>query len=86
MLGVSKGLQTTNFKRVRRILLISAFSYTVLALIGKTAQRKKKVLETVITGPIRESASIIWFALKIIRHNLLKHQFWKDVRMMGMTS
>lgn len=84
-LGISN-LQTTNLKRVRRILFISAFSLTVLTLVGKTAERKTHVLEKVVTGKIRKSASIIWFAGKIIKHNLLDHQFWKKVRMVGVAS
>jgi len=79
-------MQTVNLKRVRRIILISTFSYTLLALTGKVAERKRKVLEQVITGSIRESASIIWFATRIIKHGLLKHQFWKRVRVVGMAS
>jgi hypothetical protein len=84
-LGIAD-MQTTNLKRVRRMLLVSAFSYTILALTGKVAERKRQVLEQVITGPIRESASIIWFALHIIEHGLLKHQFWRRVRMVGVAS
>jgi hypothetical protein len=84
-LGISD-LQTKNLKRVRRIILISAFSYAVLALAGKVAEKRKKVLEQVISGSIRESASIIWFAARIIEHNLLRAQFWKKVRMVGVAS
>lgn len=84
-LGISD-MQTTNLKRVRRILFVASFSYTILALVGKLAQKKKKVLEQVITGAIGETASIIWFALKIIEHKLLKAQFWKKVRMVGVAS
>lgn len=84
-LGISD-LQTKNLKRVRRILFVSSFSYTILALIGKSAQRKKQVLQTVITGSIGKTASIIWFAVNIVEHNLLEAQFWKKVRMAGVAS
>lgn len=84
-LGISD-MQTKNLKRVRRMLLISAFSHTLLALTGKFAQRKKKMLEKVITGPIKEVVSIISCALLAIEHNLLKTQFWRKVRMVGMAS
>ena len=83
-LGMSN-MRTRNLKRVRRLILISTFSYTILAIVGKTTQRMKKIRERVITGGKRTS-SIIWFAQRIIRHNLLKNQFWKRVRMVGVAS
>jgi len=81
-LGISN-MQTKNLKRARRLILISTFSYTILALTGKAAQRMEKIREQVITGG-RQTASIIWFAGKIIKHSLLKRQFWKKVWVMGM--
>jgi hypothetical protein len=81
-LGITD-LQTKNLKRVRRIVLISALSYSILALVGWVAERKRKVMDQVITGG-RKVASIIWFAGRIIEHNLLKSQFWKKVKVLGV--
>jgi len=84
-LGIAD-MQSTNLKRVRRILFISAFSHTLLAFMGKFAQRRKKVLETVVTGSIKKVVSIISCALLVIDNNLLAAQFWRKVRMAGVAS
>lgn len=83
-LGISD-LKTKNLKRVRRIMLVSAFAYGVLALTGRVAERMEKVRDSVITGG-RKVASIIWFAGKIIKHDLLKSQFWRKVWVAGVAS
>lgn len=84
-LGMSD-MQTTNLKRVRRILFVSIFSYTILALIGRSAKKKKQVMETMVTGSIKETVSIITCALYAIEYKLLKAQFWKKVRMVAVAS
>jgi hypothetical protein len=81
-LGISN-MQTKNLKRVRRLILISTFSYSILALTGKVAERMERVREQIITGG-RKVSSIIWFAGRIIKYKLLKAQFWKKVWVLGM--
>ena len=81
-LGIAN-LQTKNLKRVRRLILVSAFAYSLVALVGKAAERMEKVRQKVISGG-RKTASIIWLALRGIEHNLFSHQFWKKVRALGM--
>ncbi len=81
-LGVSD-LQTKNLKRVRKLMLVSTFSYTILALTGKTAEKMEEVRQRIISGG-RKAASIIWFALRGIEHDLFNHQFWREVRVLGV--
>lgn len=76
-LGISK-LQTTNLMRVRRLLFISAVAYGFTMLIGTVAKRLTTVQDQLITGG-KKVASRIWFALNIIKHNLLGSVFWRNV-------
>lgn len=76
-LGIAK-LQTRNLMRVRRILLVSAVAYGITMLIGTVAKRLTTVQDQLITGG-KKVASRIWFALHIIKHNLLGRLFWKKV-------
>ncbi len=80
-LGIAK-LQTRNLKRVSRILFVSTVAYGVTMLIGNVASKLKTVKDQVITGGVK-TASRIWFALKIIKHNLLKGVFWRKVYLTG---
>lgn len=82
-LGIEK-LQTTNLKRVRRMVFLSAVSYGLTMLIGTIADKLQTVKDQLITGG-RKNASRIWFALKIIRHNLLGRVFWRKVYLMAMS-
>lgn len=76
-LGIAK-LQTRNLKRVRRLLLVSAVAYGLTMLIGTVAHRLTDVQDQLITGG-EKVASRIWFALNIIRYNLLGTIFWRKV-------
>lgn len=76
-LGIAK-LQTRNLMRVRRLLLVSAAAYGLTMLIGTAAKRFTAVQDQLITGG-KKVASRVWFALNIIKHNLLGSLFWKKV-------
>ncbi len=76
-LGIDK-LQTRNLMRVRRLVLVSAVAYGVTMLIGTIAKKLKTVQDKLITGG-KKVASRIWFALKIIKHNLCGSIFWRKV-------
>lgn len=76
-LGIDK-LQTRNLMRVRRLVLVSAVAYGIAMLIGTAAKRLTTVQDQLITGG-KKVASRIWFALNIIKHNLLGRIFWKKV-------
>lgn len=76
-LGIAK-LQTRNLMRVRRLLLVSAVAYGITMLIGTAAKRLTGVQDQLITGG-KKVASRIWFALNIIKHNLLGNLFWRKV-------
>ena len=71
-------LQTRNLMRVRRLLFVCAVAYGFAMLIGTVAKRLTKVQDQLITGG-KKVASRIWFALTIIKHNLLGSIFWKNV-------
>ena len=71
-------LQTRNLKRVRRLLFVSAVAYGFTMLIGTAAKRLTNVQDQLITGG-KKVASRIWFALNIIKHNLLGSVFWRKV-------
>ena len=81
-LGITN-LQTTNLKRVRKLVLIACVSYTLVALIGKPAKKIKEVVDALISKG-EKTASIIWVALEAIKHRLLKGQFWKRVWVLGV--
>lgn len=76
-LGLSK-LQTKNLMRVRRLLFVSVVAYGITMLIGTVAHRLTEVQDQLITGG-KKVASRIWFALNIIKHNLLGREFWRNV-------
>lgn len=76
-LGINK-LQTRNLKRVRRLVFVSAVSYGITMLVGTVAVKLVNLQDTLITGG-KKSASRIWFALKIIKHNLCGNIFWRKV-------
>jgi hypothetical protein len=76
-LGLEK-IQTKNNKRIRRLIFISAVAYGILMLIGTLADRFTSWKDRLITnGGI--TASRIWFALKLIKHNMLPTFFWRRV-------
>ena len=76
-LGIHQ-LQTRNLMRVRRLLFISAAAYGFTMLIGTAAKQLTSVQNQLITGG-KKVASRIWFALNIIKHNLLGSVFWRKV-------
>lgn len=76
-LGIAK-LQTRNLMRIRRLLLVSAVAYGITMLIGTVAKRLKTVQDKLITGG-NKVASRIWFALNIIKHNMVGSIFWRKV-------
>jgi hypothetical protein len=80
-LGIDR-LQTRNLMRVRRMVFIAAVSYGMTMLIGTVANRFKTIKDQLITNG-QKTASRIWFAIKIIRHNLLGKTFWRKVYLKG---
>jgi hypothetical protein len=76
-LGVAK-IQTKNLMRVRRILFLATVSYGILMVVGNTADSLSEVRDTLITGG-KKVASHIWFAIKLIRHNLVGRSFFAKV-------
>jgi hypothetical protein len=80
-LGIAQ-LQTRNLMRVRRLVFVSAVSYGICMLIGKVAARLHTIQDKLITGG-KKSASRIWFALKIIKHQLCGRDFWRKVYLKG---
>ena len=76
-LGIAE-LQTRNLMRVRRLLFVSAVAYGITMLVGTVAKRLTAVQDQLITGG-KKVASRIWFALNIIRHNLVGSLFWRKV-------
>lgn len=76
-LGIDK-LQTRNLNRVRRLVLISAVAYGLLMLIGSLTQRLKNIHDRLITGG-KTTASRIWFALRIIKYQLLAAFYWRKI-------
>ena len=76
-LGIAD-LQTRNLMRVRRLVFICAVAYGITMLVGTVASRLRSIQDTLITGG-KKSASRIWFALKIIKHNLCGTIFWRKV-------
>lgn len=76
-MGIAK-LQTRNLMRVRRLLWVSSIAYGITMLIGTVAKRLTAVRDQLITGR-KKVASRIWFALNIIKHNLVGSLFWRKV-------
>lgn len=76
-LGIDK-LQTRSLDRVRRLVLISAAAYGLLMLVGTLTKRLKNIQNQLITGGKR-SASRIWFALRVIKYQLLPQVYWKKI-------
>ena len=76
-LGIAS-LQTRNLMRVRRLVFVSCIAYGIAMLVGTVASRLTAIQDSLITGG-KKVASRIWFALKIIRHNLCGATFWKRV-------
>lgn len=71
-------LQTKNLKRIRRILFIACVAYGLLMLIGTLADRFSTWRDNLIAGG-KEVCSRIWFALRLIEHELAPGYFWKRV-------
>ena len=82
-LGIA-ALQTKELKRVRRMVLVAAVAYGLTMIIGKTADRLKKVKDELITGG-KKSGSCIWFAVKLIRHKLVGKAFWRRVYLQALS-
>ena len=76
-LGID-GLRTKNLKRIRRMMLLSCVSYGIALLIGTLAHRFSTWRDQLVTGG-KACASRIWFALRIIEHNLASSFFWLRV-------
>ncbi len=76
-LGIND-LQTRNMDRVRRLVFLSALSYGLLMLVGTVAKSLSTIQDQLITGR-NKVASRIWFALRIIKHQLLSSFYWKKV-------
>lgn len=80
-LGITR-LQTKNLMRVRRMIFVASVAYGLTMLIGTVANKLKVVKEQLITGGTK-TASRIWFAIQIIKHNLLGRVFWRKVYLRG---
>lgn len=76
-LGIDN-LQVKNLDKVRRVVLISSIAYGLLMLVGTVTQRLTKLQDQLITGG-KKVASRIWFALRIIKYQLLPAIYWKKV-------
>lgn len=76
-LGID-GLKTKNLKRVRRMLFIACVAYGVLMLAGTVADRFSTWRDSLVTGG-KQSVSRIWFALRIIKHQIAPAYFWRRV-------
>ena len=76
-LGIAD-LQVRNTDRARRMVLISAFAYGLVMLVGTVTQRLTKLHNQLITGG-KKVASRIWFALRIIQYQLLPGVYWKKI-------
>lgn len=81
-LGITD-LRIRNLKRVRRLLLTACVAYSFTALIGQRAKKIRKVVDDLIARG-KETASIIWIALKAIGKRLLSRQFWKRIWVLGV--
>jgi len=76
-LGIAN-IQTKNIMRIRRILFLAACSYGLLMVIGTVAKPLDDLRDSLITGG-KHVASEIWFAIKIIKHELLGRSFFANV-------
>jgi hypothetical protein len=76
-LGIAT-IQTKNLMRVRRLLFLATVSYGIVMTIGTVADSLEDIRNQLITGG-RAVASRIWFAMKIIRHQLLDRAFFAKV-------
>ena len=76
-LGITD-LQVRNSGRARRMMLISAFAYGLVMLVGTVTQRLSKLHDQLITGG-KKAASRVWFALRIIQYQLVPSLYWKKI-------
>ena len=81
-LGIAN-IQTRNLMRVRRLLFLSCIAYGMLMIVGSVADSLTTMKDTLITGGSK-AASMIWFALKGIKHNLPGKTFWNNVAEMAI--
>lgn len=77
-LGIAN-IQTKNLMRIRRLLFLACVSYGILMVIGTALDSQSEVMDKLITGG-RKVASVIWFALKVIKYHLMGREFWKSVQ------
>lgn len=78
-LGIAN-IQTRNLMRIRRLLFLACVSYGILMVIGQALDSKSEVMDKLITGG-RKVASAIWFALKVIKYQLMGKEFWKMIQL-----
>ena len=76
-LGIAQ-IQTKNLMRVRRLLFLATVSYGILMVIGNIADSLEELKDRVITKG-EKTASKIWLALKLIKHNLVGRVFFANV-------
>lgn len=76
-LGIAQ-IQTKNLMRVRRLLFLATVSYGILMVVGNVADSLKELKDKVITKG-EKTASKIWLALKLIKHNLVGRVFFANV-------
>ena len=68
-------MRTKNMKRIRRIIFTACIADGLLMVIGKLTDTHNDWKDHLITGRNR-SASLIWFAIKIIQEKLGNQSFW----------
>jgi len=68
-------MRTKNMKRVRRIIFTACIADGLLMVIGRFTDTRDDWKDKLITGRNR-SASLIWFAIKVIQEKLGTQSFW----------
>lgn len=63
-------LQTTDKKKVDRLLFLACLAFGLLMVIGKNLEQCRDIQDSLITGG-RKAASNIWLALKTIKYRFL---------------
>jgi len=71
-------LRTKNIKRIRRIVFTACIADGLLMMIGKHSNLDNEWKDRLIRGRDR-SASLVWFAIRIIQHRLAPARFWGKV-------
>lgn len=76
-LGIDN-LQTKSLDKVRRLVFVSSIAYGLLMLVGGVADKLSNLRDQLITGG-KSVASRVWFALRIIKYQLLPGSYWQKI-------